>query len=173
MAEAALRKKQSYLACFLTILLDPRRFFMELSGNIAPVRSLGFAMVGSLVFAVGSLLTNAYPNPMFMGWVLFSNAMGMMFISLCLGYLIMVMIMGKHVTFGRLTCVYAVSAGVTLMFSWVFQFLWFTETWKWWLVYMGLRNTCGFSKKQGVMVIVLSFAVEYFFLYAVCLAFMR
>lgn len=173
MVEAILNNRKVYEYSLVRMLIDPRTFFKDLAGRKALSGSLVFAVLCSLLSAGASLLSGAYPNPLVMGMILFINAMGMIVISSGLGYMTMVILKGKKVSFSSMFSVYAFSSGVTLLFSWVTWFLWFTESWKWWLIYTGLKNTCGFTGKQAAVILVVSFAVQFFFLYSLYLAFLR
>ena len=72
-------------------------------------------------------MSNLTPNPLVMGGVFFINAMGMTFIAASIGFMVMIAIMGRRVTFARFFSIYALSAGVTLLASWLPFFIWLTE----------------------------------------------
>lgn len=172
MVEMTLKKKRSYIHSLVGIVLDPRRFYAELlSGGTSVAEALWFAVLGSLACAAGMLLTGSQTNPVLMGGIFLVNALGIMLISSVLGYITMVMFMGKRATYRTLFLIYAYASGVTLLFSWVIQFIWFTEIWKWWLVYTGFRNTAAFTGRQALFVIAGSLTAQFLFLYSMARAF--
>jgi hypothetical protein len=70
--------------------------------------------------------------------------------------MVMVMFLGRSVTFKRLFSIYAFSSGLTLLAAWIPFFIWFTEPWKWWLIGTGMARSCGFRSRQIIMIIGLS-----------------
>jgi hypothetical protein len=157
----------------IQILIEPRQFFSELPGTTTLLKSLGFCVICSIFYVISSLLTGAHLNPVNMGAVLFLNNLGMICISATLGYIIMVITVGKKVRFNLLFSVNAFSSGVVLLFSWVSVFMWFTEPWKWWLVYTGFKNSCGFSWKSALLILILTMIVQSFLIYSLYLAFYK
>ena len=87
--------------------------------------------------------------------------MGMVFIAAGIGYMVMTMIMGRRVTFVRFFSIYALSAGVTLLASWLPFFIWLTEPWKWWLIGTGMIKCCGFRLFQVLVIIGVSMGVMF------------
>jgi len=145
-----------YFYTLTKILGQPRKFFSELPQDFGLKKPLGFLLVSSLFFSSASMVSSMPDNPVLMGSVFLVNAMGMTFICAGFGYMVMTMFMGRRVAFARFFSVYALSAGVTLLASWVPFFLWLTEPWKWWLIGTGMVKGCGFKLYQAVLIIVLS-----------------
>lgn len=168
-----LKAFQFYGYAVIQILIEPRQFFSELSTRSTLAKSLGFCVICSLFYVAASLLTGAYPAPVKMGAIFFFNSVGMVFIGSGLSYTVMVMTHGKNCNFGRVFSVHAFSSGVVLLVSWMSFFMWFTEPWKWWLVYTGFKNTCSLSWKQALMILSISMVVQFFFMYSLYLAFYK
>ena len=164
---------QFYGYAVIQVLIEPRRFFTELPENATMAKSLGFCVICSLFYTAASLLTGSYPSPFKMGGVFFLNSVSMVFIPAGLSYLIMVMIQGKKSRFALVFSVCAFSSGMTLLVSWMSLFLWFTEPWKWWLIYTGIKNTCKIPWKPALMILTLTIIIEFFFLYSLYLAFYK
>ncbi|MBU0973528.1 MAG: hypothetical protein KKC20_23005 [Proteobacteria bacterium] len=173
MFEQVKQSFQFYGYAVIQILIEPRRFFTELSGKTTMIRSLGFCLLCSIFFVSASLLTGGYPNPVKMGLIFLFNSMGMVFISAGLSYMVMVMTLGRKVDFGMIFSVFAFSSGIVLLMSWMSFFFWFTEPWKWWLVYTGFKQSCNFSWKAALLNLVLTMTIQFFFLYSLYLAFYR
>jgi hypothetical protein len=98
-------------------------------------------------------------NPIYLGGIFFINAVGMVLIASGLGYMAMVMFLGRAVSFKRLFSIYAFSSGITLLAAWIPFFIWFTEPWKWWLIGTGMARSCGFRSWQIIMIIGLSIGI--------------
>jgi hypothetical protein len=105
------------------------------------------------------VVSNMPSNPIYLGSIFFINAVGMVLIASCLGYMVMVMFLGRAVTFKRLFSIYAFSSGLTLLAAWIPFFIWITEPWKWWLIGTGMARACGFRSWQIIMIIGLSLAI--------------
>ena len=148
-----------YLSTLNQVLEKPRKFFSELPQESGFKKPLAFLSVSSLFFAVACTVSGMCQNPFLTGSIFLINAVGMVFISAGIGYITMTMIMGRNVTFGRFFSIYAFSAGVTLLASWIPFFIWLTEPWKWWLIGTGLTKACGFSWKQACLVIGISIVI--------------
>ncbi|MCJ7540908.1 MAG: YIP1 family protein [Desulfobacterales bacterium] len=156
-----------YFHALTKLLGEPRKFFSELPRDAGLKRPLGFLCVSSLFFAGASLMSNQPPNPVIMGGVFFINAMGMTVIAAGIGYMAMTMIMGRQVTFTRFFSIYALSAGVTLLASWLPFFIWLTEPWKWWLIGTGMVKGCGFKLIQVLVIIGVSMGVMFLLFWSV------
>ncbi len=162
-----------YTDSLLALLIAPRRFFTELIDRSTACQAIGFLAICSLFSSWATLWTGVLDPPVKMGLILFSNAMGMTILSLMLSWMTMVMLMGKCVPFKKLFSVYAYASGITLLASWVPGFLWFTQGWKWWLVYTGFKSTCGFTGRQALLILILSLSMQFLFLYSLYIAFFR
>lgn len=152
-----------YFHTLTKMLGQPRRFFSEFPQDAGLKQPLGFLLVSSLFFAGASLMSNLTPNPLVMGGVFFINAMGMTFIAASIGFMVMIAIMGRRVTFARFFSIYALSAGVTLLASWLPFFIWLTEPWKWWLIGTGMVKGFGFGRVQVLVIIGVSVGLMFFF----------
>lgn len=168
-----LKSCQFYGYAVIQILIEPRRFFAELSDNATLLKSLGFCVICSLFYVTASMLTGTYTSPIKMGGVFFLNSVGMVFIPAGLSYIIIVMTQKKKSKFSLLFSVCAFSSGITLLLSWMSMFLWFTEPWKWWLIYTGLKNSCKIPWKSALVILMLTMIIEFFFLYSLYLAFYK
>ncbi len=156
-----------YFKSLTKMLGAPRKFFSQLPREIGLRQSAGFLLVSSLFFTGGSLVQNIYPNPGVMGGIFLVNAIGMVLIAAGLGYLVMALTIGKQVSFTRFFSVYAFSAGVTLLASWIPFFIWITEPWKWWLIGTGMVKGCGFSLSQALVIIGVSIGVMFLLFWSV------
>jgi len=158
---------QFYFRTLTKILRGPRRFFNELPQDLGLKQPLGFLIVSSLFFAGASLVRGMPPNPVVLGIIFFTNAMGMAFIAAGLGYMVMTAMMGKKVTFTRFFGIYALSSGVTLLASWAPFFVYLTEPWKWWLIGTGMLRSCGFRITQALIIIGGSIGIMILFFWSV------
>ena len=156
-----------YFYSLTRILGQPRKFFSELPKNMGLKQPLGFLTVSSLFFAGPDLINTMPPKPVIWGGVFFVNAVGMTFISAGLGYIVMVMVMGKHVRFTQFFMVYALSSGVTLLVSWMPFFIWLTEPWKWWLIGTGMIHSLGMKCSHSLIIIGISVIMMVLFFYSV------
>lgn len=174
MFESILKSWQFYSYSLIQLLIEPGHFFRELPEKTTLRRALGFMVICCGFFAFASLLTGAYSKSVHvMAIIFFVNASGMIVISSCLGYMAMVMILGKRTSFTILFSLYVFSSGVTLFLSWLPFLLYFTEPWKWWLIYTGFKTACQFTWKQALLILVVSMTIQFFLLYSVVLAFVN
>lgn len=150
-----------YIHTLTKMLGQPRKLFGEFPHDAGLKQPLGFLMASSLFFAGASLMSNLSPNPLVMGGIFFLNAMGMTIIAASIGFMVMIIIMGRRVTFVRFFSIYALSAGVTLLASWLPYFIWLTEPWKWWLIGTGMINGLGFGRVQVLVIIGVSVGVMF------------
>jgi hypothetical protein len=145
-----------YFHVLSKLLAEPRCFFSELPVDVGFIKPLGFLIVSSIFFTGASLISSMPSNPFYLGGIYFINAVGMALIASGLGYMVMVMILGRLVTFKRLFSIYALSSGITLLAAWIPFFIWLTEPWKWWLIGTGMVKACGLRGWQAILIIVLS-----------------
>jgi len=172
MMESTLKTWQFYSYSLIQLLIEPGLFFKELAENTTLKKALIFMVICCGFFSGASLLTGAYSRPVWiMAIIYFVNAAGMIIMSSLLSYTAMVMILGKRTSFSIVFRLYAFSSGVTLFISWLPFFLWFTEPWKWWLIYTGFKNTCGLTWKQAVLILVVSITIQFFLIYSALMAF--
>ena len=148
-----------YFHVLSKMLGEPRSFFSELPVDIGFIKPLGFLIVSSIFFTGASVVSSMPSNPISLGSIFFINAVGMVLIASCLGYMVMVMFLGRAVTFKKFFSIYAFSSGITLLAAWIPFFIWITEPWKWWLIGTGMARACGFRSWQIIMIIGLSLAI--------------
>ncbi|MGD2125482.1 MAG: YIP1 family protein [Desulfobacteraceae bacterium] len=146
----------------LGLLSTPGHFFRQLPKKPDLRHPLRFLLFGSLFFA-GASLTGVYTRPLLMAGILFLNAFTMPFITAAAGFMVMTIFIGRRVAFAKIFSVYAFSAGVTLLVSWIPFFVWITEPWKWWLIGIGLVKGCDLSRLQAILIIGLSIGIVVFF----------
>ena len=156
-----------YFRVLTKIVREPGRFFSDLPADIGLKQPVGFLLASSLIYVVAGLARSMPSNPVLLGSILFINAVGMVFIAAGLGYMLMLMFMGKQVSFLFFFSVYAFSSGVILLASWLPFFVWLTEPWKWWLIGTGMTKALGFRWTQAVLIIVVSFAIIALFFWSV------
>jgi hypothetical protein len=171
MVTAAVKAGRFYAYALIQLLIEPGLFFRELLEKTRLRRAVEFMVIGCLFYTLASLLTGAYTQPVrIMAPIFFLNAAGMILISSTLGYIAMVMIAGKKARFAVVFSIYAFSSGVTLFLSWLPFLVWVTEPWKWWLISVGLKNTCNLSWKKSIVIMALSIIVLFFLVYSAHLA---
>jgi len=141
-----------YIQTLTGILGSPRRFFGELPEEVGFRNPFGFLLISSLFFT-GASLTCIYDRHVLMAGILLINAMAMPFVTAATAFLIMTMTMIKRVSFTRLFAVFAFSAGVTMLASWIPLFVWITEPWKWLLIAMGMVKACGLRWMQAILIV--------------------
>lgn len=150
---------QFYFHTLSKLLGEPGRFFSELPIDVGFIKPLGFLTVSSIFFTGARLICSMPINPFYPAGIFFINAVGMVFITSGLGYLVMVMIMGKSVTFKRLFCIYAFASGTTMLAAWIPFFIWLVEAWKWWLIGTGMVKAFGFKCRHVVLILGLSVCI--------------
>jgi len=120
---------------------------------------LGFLCLSGLIFSAARLTLTMPASPLVWGVIWLINAVGMALVAAAVGYMTMVMILGRQITFQRFFSVYALSAGLTLLVSWPPFFFWVTESWKWWLIGVGLTSGFGVRPAQAALIIGTSIVV--------------
>jgi len=148
-----------YFQALSKILGEPRCFFSELPVDSGFIKPLGFLIVSSLFYTGASVVSSMPPNPFYLVSIFFINAVGMALIASGLGYMVMVMFLGRSVTFQRFFSIYAFSSGLTLLAAWIPFFIWITEPWKWWLIATGMARSCRFRTWQIIIIIGLSLGI--------------
>ena len=148
-----------YVQAVFGILGRPRKYFGELCPAIGMLPSLVFLVISALFFCAASLMNIRLQAVYIMGGIYLFNAVGMVFIMAGLGYLVMILSIGRKVPFARLFSIYALCSGVTLLVSWVPYLVVFTEPWKWYLIGTGLTKGCGVKLKEAMLIIVLSLTI--------------
>lgn len=155
-----------YFRSLAKLLGMPGTFFEELPADTGFKQSVGFLVVSSVFFAVASLTTRDFEAPWISSGIFFINAVGMTFIAAGLGYITMTMFLGRKVTFRQFFSVYAFASGVTLLASWIPMFVFITEPWKWLMIGVGLKKTCGLKWLHSVLIIVLSIGMMVLFFWS-------
>lgn len=156
-----------YFSTVTGVLKEPRRYFAEGRDDTGVKFSLAFLVVSAVAYTIGLSTVSLFQSDVKTISVSLVNAIGMVVLSSVFCYLIMVMIFGKRLTYGRLFGIFARASGVTLLISWVPSFIFLTEPWKWWLIWVGLKEGGEFKKRQAaglvfasiVMVIVFVFSL--------------
>jgi len=148
-----------YFPTLTKMVGQPRRFFNAMPPDLGVKKSMGFLIVSSLFFTLASLARTEPGNAVLCGSIFFVNALGMALIAAGVSYGIMVMFIGKKITWAGFVNIYALSTGVTLLASWIPFFIWVTEPWKWWLIGTGMTRTFGFTRLQAGFLIGVSFGI--------------
>jgi hypothetical protein len=165
MVSAVRKSGRFYAYALIQLLIEPGLFFRELVEKTRPRRAVEFMVICCLFYALASLLTGAYSQPVgIMGLIFFMNAAGMILISSTLGYMAMVMIAGKKASFAIV---------FSMFLSWLPVLLWITEPWKWWLICTGLKHACHLSWKKSIVIVAVSTIVLFFLVYSAHLAFVK
>jgi hypothetical protein len=151
MVSAVRKSGRFYAYALIQLLIEPGLFFRELVEKTRPRRAVEFMVICCLFYALASLLTGAYSQPVgIMGLIFFMNA-----------------------AFAIVFSIYAFSSGVTLFLSWLPFLLWITEPWKWWLICTGLKHACHLSWKKSIVIVAVSTIVLFFLVYSAHLAFVK
>lgn len=165
---------QFYAQALVRLLIEPGRFFKDLPNEAGLGRTLGFMLISCLFFTIASLLTGAFLKPAWlMAACLFLGSSGTILMASFLGFITMVMGMGKTAGFVRVLSVYTFATGITLFVSWLPFFLWLSEPWKWWLIYLGFKNSCRASGRQAFVIVLISAIAQYCLLISAVQAFGR
>jgi len=149
----------AYFQIATRVMAEPGKFFTELSKTVHIKTPLIFLAISSVFLSFAAHLVYQFPNPLAMTSILFTNAMGMTIISAGLGYVLVVLIAGRRLSFVQVLSVYAYAAGTVFLAAWIPMALWLTELWKWWLIGTGLSRTCGLSSRQAWSVVALSIGI--------------
>ena len=170
--QSVLKTGQYYAQTMIQLLIEPGRFFSDLPDQTSLAKTLGFVLISCGFFALATLLTGVFSRPMWQtAPVFFFGATGMVLVSSLIGHVTMVMILGKRSSFGTVFSLYAYATGITLFVSWLPFLLWFTEPWKWCLVYLGFKNVCRASGRQALMILAVSMVIQLSLVLSVYLAF--
>lgn len=148
-----------YYDALKSIIRHPRAFFSQLPRDMGILSPLGFLCLSGLIFTMARLILAMPERPLLWGCIWLVNAVGMALIAAAVGYMTMVMIFGRKVTFRQYFSVYALSFGVALLASWFPFFFLLSELWKWWLVGLGLTSGLGFGWKHAGLIVGVSIVV--------------
>lgn len=150
---------KAYLHTWIQLIKAPRKFFSagrDLPCTPSPV---AFLAVSSIISALSAMLLGHQSPNLIRGAILALNGFGMATLAAVFAYGAAVPVVGAGIPFGRLFGIFAHSSGVTLLFSWNPALVLFTEPWRWWLVWTGMRQTCETSRAQTAIVLIASFAM--------------
>ena len=142
-----------YSATVMGILGHPRKFFGNMPESVGMIQAAGFLTVSAILHCAAALIHTAPSNYLVMGGTLLANAIGMVFLLTGLGFTVVNVTSKSKVRFGRLFRIYALSAGVTLLISWVPAVLVYTEIWKWWLIGTGMTYGLGFKWYRALSIV--------------------
>jgi hypothetical protein len=156
---------KDYFRTLTRLWFSPGRFFRELPESPRVSQPLSFLLLSSLIVTAGTLIYLP-ERTLLMAAVVFINAAAMPFVASAFGYLVVTMMMGKRVGYRLLLSVYAFSSGATLPLAWLPFSLWFTETWKWVLIGIGLVKGCGLRPLQSAAVIAFSVIILVLFFWS-------
>jgi len=150
-----------YFKPLTRVLQDPRTFFNELNADDKKgyIKAFGFVVVSSAISALAGTLVSGKINPLMLYAIIFTNAFGMVLISMGTGYIFMRIITGKPIHAVPFFSVYAFSFGTTLLLSWIPYSMWVIEPWKWWLIGTGLIRGCGLPLRQTLAIILVSISI--------------
>ena len=153
--ETMVEERPNYLQIMNRMLVSPGQFFRDTLGYVDLRRALGFLILSSLFFTLAklSLIQQDYLK---LSVINFLNSLFMPALCAGIGYALLKWFSDREIRFNRLFAVYALSSGLMMLMSWIPLFLWITEPWKWFLVGLGLVKGCGLSRRQTLLVIILS-----------------
>jgi hypothetical protein len=145
-----------YFKTLIQVMGEPRNFFSELPSDSGFLKPLFFLIISCTFFTGACVVSTMSGTPVYLGSILFVNAVGMVLIASGLGYMVMRLIQGRSVSYKRFFSIYAFSSGTTLLVAWIPFSIWVIEPWKWWLIGTGMSKSCGFKIWQIVLIIGLS-----------------
>ena len=142
-----------YLHTLTALIGKPRRFFQDALLQESWGNGLGFLLISALIYTAATLAVNpGLQEPVAMA-ILLANALGMAVIAAMVGYGIMIMMMGRKISFPVFFNIYAFASGATLLAAWIPFFLILTEPWRWWLIGTGLVRAGHISKLHTTVII--------------------
>lgn len=148
-----------YIRTLTRLVGEPREYFSDRAGETGVRFPLTVLLVSALVSSGASVVGGRYPDPASMFGILFVNAVGMSVLAAGIGYMVMVMTLGRKAGFVGFLAVYALASGVTLLASWMPFFGIITEPWKWWLIGIGMTRSLGLTGRQALWIIAVSVGV--------------
>lgn len=151
-----------YADALVRLLIEPGAFFTDTERPDEVRPALVFLSAGGVFNAAAGLLTGSYAPAVMAqtGAILFINAVGTALTGAVIGYGVLALAGARGVPFNRVLWIYAFSSGMVLLVSWLPFSVWFTEPWRWWLLYTGFKNRCGISWKRAMGVVVVSLALH-------------
>ncbi|MBU0992083.1 MAG: YIP1 family protein [Proteobacteria bacterium] len=148
-----------YVTTLSGLLRKPGVFFRESLDQETSLRAFLFLLISGVFSTAAALLMNPDIRALLPTGILFVNAIGMSVLAAFTGYGIMVMMVGKKISFARFFNIYAFSSGVILLASWIPFLVIITEPWRWILIGTGLVKGGQMKKFQAFMIIILSITV--------------
>ena len=144
--------RSGYPAMLTALLCRPREAFDPERLSAVRPRALRYLLFSAL-FSTAASAMGAGTGALWAGAIYLANALGMTAMAAGIGHMAMVMTAGRKAAFAEVLDIFALSAGTTLVVSWVPFSFWFTEPWKWWLVYTGLVRGLGLSRRGALTVV--------------------
>ena len=141
------------------LLASPGSFFSVSLCRETPAGAFWFLLISGIVFTSLTLFMNPDSRVPLTAGILLLNALGMTLIASVVGYGVMVMTLGKRISFLRFFTIHAFASGVTLLAAWIPFFIIITEPWRWWLVGIGLIKAGSLGKLQAFFNVVLSISI--------------
>ena len=158
-----------YSMMAIQLFSSPGKFFNELNNKFRVKHSAGFLLISALLFTVASIQILKPDDQLIGSAILFTNAFGMALLLSIIGYALMGASVGRKVSFAAFFSVYAYASGATLLASWIPYTLVFTEPWKWVLVGIGLKKSCGLGLGATIWVILGSITILSILLWSILL----
>ena len=146
----------SYLGVLSKIMKDPRVFFSENASETSWIRPATVLLMSSTFFALASAVMGMPDSTWLMALILFVNAVGMVFITSGLGYMVSILSRKSVMSYQKIFGIYAYASGAILVIAWMPFMLWISEIWRWWLIGVGLVNGGGLNKRDSFFIISLS-----------------
>ena len=158
-----------YSKMVIQLLSSPGKFFDNPDKRFRMMHPAGFLLISTILFTTASLCIVKPDNQLMSSIVLFSNAFGMVLALSIIGYTVMGASIGRKTSFGLFFSVYAYASGTTLLAAWIPYTLVFTEPWRWVLIGIGLKKTCGLGVGAIIWVILCSITILSILLWSILL----
>ena len=146
----------TYVHIISDITLQPKVFFQNKLLFKSWKTPLSVLMISGLIFSISSVVASMSKTPLMMGLVYFTNAVGMVFITSGMGYVLLRLFMKTKVSYQRVFAIYAYASSAVLILSWLPYMIWVTEPWRWWMIGCGLVKNFGFTIKGALAIVLLS-----------------
>ena len=152
---------QFYLQTAAQLARRPGEFFSDSTVRSGWVQPVGFLLISSLIHATAGL-TQSSLTP----WLGFSlalvNALVTTTVAALAAYPAVMLFQRNHPPLQDVFSIYAYTAGLTLLVTWLPSLLWFGEITKWALVGVGLVKALNMTRWQALVVVLASFALTVF-----------
>lgn len=156
----------TYFRGVTRILRAPRRYFSAGREKTNTAFTMAFLIVSAVVYTFGFSMVNPTSGILKNVGISMTNALGMVVVTSVICYLMMVMMFGQRVSFQQLFGIIARASGVTMLVAWVPYFIWLTEPWKWYLIWIGLSAIGQFRWYQTTMILLSSIFIIVTFFYS-------